>query len=313
MTEIPSTNPTIPVPNVTTMFPAQGTTAPRIARSIADLDKFGAPEEIRKAIYLDKDGNLLPEWAQVSRMYHRPEKWVAIVGFADTRADAPYNDPRWEIWGLNDLHGSIPRYDRWFDIHPLDNIDQDYNLIRNRGQTPPETIGTSGLKKLNVPIYMQKRFDDIPNSLSFPLKEIKEAFQFGDYMTNSISYMIALAIYEGYQRIHVFGVDMAVAGEYTHQRPSCEYWLGVAAGKGIEIYIPPASDLLHCAFMYGFEAAKQKLVDEKIDRTIAEMLKRKSQIDDQLLQGQRASWQYDGAVGAMREMKKVHANCDTKL
>src|SRR5512133_3445606 len=208
-----ATVPPATAPELLAKFPPQGQVAPKIARSMAELDKLNPPEEIRKAIYLDKDGNLRPEWVQVFRMYHRPVKKVAICGFADTKMDAPFTDPTWEIWGLNDLHNSLPRYDRWFDIHVRSNIDEDCNLMRNKGQTPPETIGLSGLRKLNVPVYMQDRYEDVPNSIKFPLKEITEAFPFGQYMTNSISYMIALAIYEGYQEISVFGVDMAVGSE----------------------------------------------------------------------------------------------------
>ena len=50
--------------------------------------------------------------------------------------------------------------------------------------------------------------------------------------------MIALAIYEDFDIIHVYGVDMAVCGEYEQQRPSCEFFCGIAKGKGIELYIP---------------------------------------------------------------------------
>jgi len=33
-----------------------------------------------------------------------PLKKVAIVGFSAHKTEAPYNDPTFEIWGLNDLH-----------------------------------------------------------------------------------------------------------------------------------------------------------------------------------------------------------------
>jgi len=300
------------------MFPPMGTTAPKIARSMAELDKLNPPEPIRKAIYLDEQGNLLPEWVQVSRMYHRPIKKVAICGFADTVVDAPYTDPTWEIWGLNDLHARIVtfpggRFDRWFDLHDLDNINEDVNLMRNKGIMPPENIGVNGLAKLNVPVYMQGRTVHVPNSIPFPLKEITAAFPYGSYMTNSISYMIALAIFEGYQEIAIYGVDMAVGDEYVAQRPSCEYWAGIAVGRGIKLYIPPSSDLLKCACMYAFESKKQNEFETKVARTIDEMLKRQAGINEQLNQGQRALWQYEGAVGALREMKKVWSNCGTSL
>lgn len=304
------------------MFPPMGTTAPKIARSMAELEKLNPPEAIKNAIYLDEQGNLLPEWAQVARMYNRPIKKVAICGFADSVTAAPFDDPTWEIWGLNDLHArlvTLPngRFDRWFDIHDLDNINADVKLLRNKGVTPPENIGLDGLSKLNVPVYMQGRTSLVPNSIPYPLKEVINAFPYGKYMTNSISYMIALAIYEGYQEISIYGVDMAVGqaldGEYSHQRPSCEYWAGVAVGRGIKLYIPTASDLLKCSFLYGFESKVENEFDVKMKDTIEGMLKRQAGINEQLNQGQRALWQYEGAVNALREMIKVRSNCGTSL
>lgn len=290
--------------------PPQGSVAPCIVRTKDDAAKV--PDKM-KPMLLDKDGNPLPQWVQVARMFHKPYKKVAIVGFADTKSEAPYPDPTWEIWGLNDLHGTIPRYDRWFDIHPRSNIEQDCNLMRNKGVTPPENIGLNGLKKLNVPIYMHDHFDDIPNSIKFPLDEVVKSFQFGEYMTNSVSYMIALAILEGYQEISVYGVDMAVGGEYVEQRPSCEYWLGIAAGRGIKLYIPPASDLCHTRFMYGFQEAKQSAWEEKMDSMLKNMMQRQQGIQNQEQQARDARMQYEGAIGFCRESKKVWANLHTKL
>jgi len=52
----------------------------------------------------------------------RTKDKVAIVGFADGhRHLAPFDDPEWEIWGLNRLHQVMPgkRWDRWFEIHDV--------------------------------------------------------------------------------------------------------------------------------------------------------------------------------------------------
>jgi hypothetical protein len=307
-----------------TRFPAQGQVAPKIARSMAELDTLSPPPEIRTSIYLDKNGNLLPEWVQVARIYQRPVKRLAIVGFADTKVDAPYQDPATEIWGLNDLHNALPRYDRWFDIHPRDNIELDCTLMRNKGQTPPETIGLSGLRKLNVPVYMQDRYEDIPNSLKYPLNEMlaywKQRSLTGyNYLTNSISEMIAFALYEGivtgiqWETIGIYGVDMAVGSEYVDQRPSCEYWIGLAEGMGVKVYIPPASDLCHCRFMYAFEQKKEDLWQAKIDGMLKSMNERRNQIMQQEQQAHDARMQYEGGIGAIREANKVWANLNTPL
>lgn len=246
------------------------------------------------------------------------KKRVAIVGFADSKKDAPYDDPSWEIWGLNDLHNSIKRFTRWFDIHTFDNINEDVKL----GRSPPDRCGIGGLARLPCPTYMQDKIADVPNSIKFPLDEILETFKNltgKTYFTNSISYMIAFALYEGiisgrqWDEISIYGVDMAVGPEYIAQRPSCEYWIGVGEGMGIKMYIPPASDLNKCTFLYGFQEKIQHVWENKIDESINGMTDRLGQITNAVMANQRQQFQYEGAIGCMREFKKVWANLDTKL
>jgi len=102
------------------------------------------------------------------------------------------------------------------------------------------------------PIYLQELTAEIPAGVLYPKDEILRYFRCR-YMTNTVSWLVALAIREGASAISLFGVDMAQDDEYAHQRPSVEYWLGVAAGAGIEVYVPAQSDLLKTRLLYGFE------------------------------------------------------------
>jgi hypothetical protein len=78
--------------------------------------------------------------------------------------------------------------------------------------------------------------------------------------------MILLAVYEGFEEIHVYGVDMAtkeeiktadgkmeVTGEYIWQRPSVEAACAFALGRGIKVLIPQNSELCKFPQDYGFE------------------------------------------------------------
>ena len=106
-------------------------------------------------------------------------------------------------------------------------------------------------QQTKFPIYMQKKEPDIPSSVEFPKEEIMRVF--GRYFTNSISWEIALAIYEGFGTIYLYGVDMAQDSEYSFERPSVEYFLGWARGRGINLVIPEKSDLLKTLYLYPFE------------------------------------------------------------
>ena len=129
-------------PEAPILPPPQGTVAPLIIRTPEQLAKV--PDDAKPRL-VDPLGNAFPQWVQVANLFHRPHKKVAIVGFADTRNQAPYNDPTFEIWGLNDLHSHIPRYDRWFDIHTRENIDTD--VIAGRTAAKARKIGRASCRE----------------------------------------------------------------------------------------------------------------------------------------------------------------------
>ena len=81
----------------------------------------------------------------------------------------------------------------------------------------------------------------------------------GTYMTSSIAWMIGLAITEGFSTIGVYGVDMAQQTEYEEQRPCCEYLIGLARGRGIEVRLPRTTDLLRAVGQYGFWSESSEL------------------------------------------------------
>lgn len=135
---------------------------------------------------------------------------VAVLGFTDSWKLAPFNDLSWEIWGLNELYMFIPRWDRWFEIHSRKLYESDKARVSDHIER---------LKQMTCPIYMHEHHDDIPTSVKYPLDEIGKFFPNPNpdtkpYITNTISAMIALAIYEGFEEIGIFGVDMAHDTEY---------------------------------------------------------------------------------------------------
>ena len=167
---------------------------------------------------------------------------IAIVGLSpSTHDDAPYEDPDWEVWGLPWDNDRYPYFDRLFDIHPLECIREATPSFYHPGYE-------DRLRELDAPLYMQQAYPDIPNAIEYPLKEVSALV--GDYYNSSVAYMMGLAIYEGVDRIGLWGVDMSARGEpghadeYRDERPNCEYLLGFAKAKGIEIYLPEECPLL---------------------------------------------------------------------
>lgn len=215
----------------------------------------------------------------------KPGLKIAVVGFASTsRNQAPFQDPAWEVWGLNSLYALIPRFSRWFEIHPREYIMQDLQRAELAAAgidhytwltEQPGPDGKCSVKdkdgkacacqtdetKLHEfkPIYMQEHYPQIPASVRWPREEINAwtVERFGgsseiDYFTSTPGEMVAHAVFLGAEEIGLYGVDLLQDEEYAYQRPGCEYWLGVARGLGIKVTVPKASVLLKANYVYGY-------------------------------------------------------------
>jgi len=255
------------------------------------------------------DGIDIPEIREKTQEPSKSKK-VAIVGTAMTFKDAPYNDPTWEIWGLNDHWNNMPRYTAWFECNNtacrIAPVSHQPNMKR-----------VDWLKTSPVPVYMQEHYDDIPNSVRYPWEEINDMVgatgECGrDYFTNSVSYMIALAIYQGYDEIGLYGVDMAVGSEYEKQRPSCEFWVGFGKGRGIKFFIPDQSDLLKTMVIYGrdngkADAFRLKMNDRKVFQQgqVKQIDQEVAKHQDQIQRLSATKFQYQGSLADIDQTLKV--------
>ena len=177
---------------------------------------------------------------------------VAIIGrCANTRADAPFDDPEWEVWGL--AWDPLMRADRLFEMHE-NWREQDLNL-RTGVSDRLEWMRNSG-----VPVIMQKEEEDIPNSVAYPLTDVAKIpgvrKRGQPYIECSIAYMLLLALHEGAAQIGIWGVDLDTEGEYAYQRPNLEYLIAICEARGTPVFVPPASALFTSCFgtRYGVAA-----------------------------------------------------------
>lgn len=213
---------------------------------------------------------------------------VALVGFAQSsRQLAPYDDPEYAIWGLNQLYRFIPRATRWFEIH------------ENWHEHVVEGTDHFGwLREAPIPTYMTECVPGIPNSVRYPLERVlaltnHQGHTVGlDYFTSTVAYMIGLALVEGYQHIDIYGVDLIAREEYRQQKPCLEYWIGVASGMGVEVGIPVQSALLKQSHRYGYEREPRSLVQlSELDRRVGELKERRHRLQIELA----------GVDGALKE------------
>lgn len=189
------------------------------------------------------------EWMQL------PIKKVAIVGGAPSRKEAPISDPTWEIWGLGPRQLKLPRVTRWFEMHSKEQLINYYDVVRGGYFKKHWTF----LQRLKCPVYTQRTFPDLPNSVEYPLEDVIE--DVGKCFTSSVSYMLGLAIHEKFEGIGIWGVNMASKKEYKYQWPAVQYLLALARKRGIHVYLPESCPitipkkpkLVKTKILYGYD------------------------------------------------------------
>lgn len=212
-------------------------------------------------------GQTSPVAAPVSRpTFDFAGRKVFLVGFTQTREEAPYDDPEAVIVGCNNVYKFVPRVDILFDLHDRQTIAED-----------PEH--EQWLREGHAPVVMWRHDPEFPSSVAYPLDEVRA--EFGDYWTNSISLMTAWALLYNPSFLGIVGVDMAQGTEYAAQRPSCEWMIGHAEARlgRNNVYIPKTSDLLKTAGVYGL--ADNGPFVAKLNARKVELAARKQQLEQQ--------------------------------
>ncbi len=147
-------------------------------------------------------------------------KDVIILGKAPSGKVCPFDT---EVWGLNDVPSMYPgkHFDKLFAVDP---------------QSPSElqVMHESGATIVSIQDFATERF---------PVEEIRIKFGSTYYMA-SAAFAVAYAIYYGYEKIRLYGVDHNVHSDYLRGKGSVEYWLGRAQERGIIIETQPESHLL---------------------------------------------------------------------
>jgi len=166
-------------------------------------------------------------------------KNIVILGTASSLAQAPVGNPDWEIWGCSPGTIGTSRIDKFFELH---------RWQPGVSWFPEEYV--EFLKNFEGEVLMTAPVPEVKNCTLLPVDMLIE--KYGPYFfTSSIAWMIAMAIEAGATKIALYGVDMATSTEYKDQRMGCQYMCMIAKSMGIEVGVPPESDLLRPAPLYG--------------------------------------------------------------
>ena len=235
---------------------------------------------------LEMWNNMAPEVRDVALARQKQREGMPTIVMIGTSPDSaglvPWDEPGiLGFWALNDAHVlpfmRMDRITRWYQLHFR------WRFTR-RNPRYGENDHWSWLQRPHdFPIVMQKRWEDVPASVEFPLRKLTERFLLkrigrGDryqrkYYTCSFSFVLADAIaflednYKPkdfdpfkdppYARIEMYGVELAQEIEYIMQRPGTEFWIGMAAGRGIQLYFPTRTRVMS-GVLYGYRWPDRK-------------------------------------------------------
>ena len=195
---------------------------------------------------------------------------IALLGSEPTSlALAPFSDPSYEIWACSPgVYPVCPRVDEFFELHRPE-FGQIGKPETQNTWFSPEYVLWLGLVPKRVwvsPKALPECKARWPRAEAYPIEEMTR--QFGNtFWTSSLAYMSAMAIDYilqarqkgdmGPHLIAYFGVDMAADSEvYSQQRAGCHHFISLAHILGIELQIPPESDLARPTNRYGIDESE---------------------------------------------------------
>ena len=224
-----------------------------------------------------------------------PTRQIALLGSAISSVGfAPFSDPEWEIWACSPANMQIPRSEVWFELHSIE-------IKKREGLT--EYL--EWLKTKSFKLFMQAALPEFPNSVEYPLKPMIE--KYGPFWwTSQIAFMMALAIEQKPKAIGLYGIDMAADSEYNQQRLACQFFVREILKAGIGLVVPPESDLLEPAPLYGYSENSRQW--RKYYARTQELQQRIAKLDAELQAKQNERVHLNGALDDMNYHRSHWAN-----
>jgi hypothetical protein len=195
-------------------------------------------------------------------------KKLVIIGTSLSIIPLPEDGERWITISCIDPRERDPvkKYDVVFELH-----DQETILNDKRDY-----------KSITCPIIVNgtaEYWKDVNNAFHYPIDSVLKAVHLTHerYITSTIAYMLAYAIYLGeYNHITISRCHLSASEEYAHQRPCVEYLIGVAREKGITVNVDADSEILYSPYLYGYE--KKPISRKKMESRYLYLYQKQSEI-----------------------------------
>ena len=165
-----------------------------------------------------------------------------------------------EVWAIN-AAADVLRADRVFHMDDL--LVQEARAAADPGGNIAAMV--RWLKRHPGPVYTSRVRPGYPGLVEFPLEAVLNGGHDNGgapYFNSTAAYAIAYAVHIGVKQISLFGIDYTLPNFHHAERgrACCEFWLGIAAARGIQITLCEHTTLLDaCApdeeRLYGYDCA----------------------------------------------------------
>jgi hypothetical protein len=240
-----------------------------------------------------------------------PLRSLAIVGsHPDTRENAPFDDPNFEIWLYNEAPMKPEVYGRWdacVQIHLPEVYSATHNWVN--------ADYWEWLQKDHGPdkrIFMHDVDPRVPNSVKYPLDEVL-AMHPRKYLRSSPAMALAGAIQMGYKHIALYGNELSSNTEYHYQAPNYTYWIGFADGRPDITLDVECWQIEFDQPIYGFEGELQipqehfAGIATGYEKALAKKSKHRDKITDQLADAMM-DHKYERVGEKMLSLETVNTN-----
>lgn len=249
---------------------------------------------------------------------------IAIIGSAvSSTLLAPFEDQKWSLWCCSPAvfaQVASKRSDVWFELHrwmpyapgksqeagvrPWFSPEYAQYLAAHKG--PVFMTDTRCMREMGSWQELYEKFGTvhptIPKSVPFPYEFLLR--KHGPYhFSSTIAWMLALALEQAPKAIGLFGVDMAADEEWAYQRPGCQHFIGLARALGIQVVLPPESDLMRHATLYGIGEHNHRHV--KLRERLRELEERQAALNNANAQNMANLHAVNGQIAMLKHMLNV--------
>lgn len=167
-----------------------------------------------------------------------------------------------EVWGINSL-GDVIQCDKVFHM-------DDVRVQEIRAKAAPDSNIDNMIKWLKShpgPIFTSRLHSDYPGLVEFPLEDVIKHLGYA-YFNSTAAYAVAYAVHVGATKISLFGCDFSYANSHIAEkgRGCVEFWLGIAAARGISLAVAEHSSLMDTnepkeTRLYGYDTLSVDISD----------------------------------------------------